>query len=78
MINSQDYIYEISVRQLEGILNYFAKSPNISHVEIDDVEPTEDGHIERLYTTVNYRDGHMIPVVLDAGDEFPTIEGETK
>jgi len=73
-----DYLHEISVNQLAAIVNWFAKSPNIRGIEIDDIETNSHGHLDRLFVTVNYLDKAQVPVVLDAGDEFPLIVGETR
>ena len=72
-----NYLYEVSVAQLEGIVNYFAKSPNIEGVEIDKIYTDKDGHIVTVFTIVNYRDKKIGPVVIHAGRDFEEL-GDTK
>lgn len=72
-----NYLYEVSVAQLEGIVNYFAKSPNIEEMQIDKVYTDKDGHIVTIFATVNYRNKQIGPVVIHADRDFPTI-GDNK
>lgn len=72
-----NYLYEVSLAQIEKIVNYFAKSPNIEEMQIDKVYTDKDGHIVTLFATVRYRDTKIGPVVIHADRDFPTI-GDNK
>lgn len=66
-----NYLYEISRDQLEALINYYAKSPNIEQIELDDIETDKRGHITRVWSRVTYRNQQIGPVVLEAGKRFP-------
>jgi len=72
-ITSSESLFEFRGDQLEAIINWFAASPNITSVELDDVELSAIGLPDRIYFTVNYRDKANVPIILDAGDEFPKV-----
>lgn len=65
-----EQIFEISIQQLEDLINHFAVSPNLSRVEIDDVETDENGRPARVFFTADYRAQTQVPIVLDAGDDY--------
>lgn len=72
-MNAKDTVFEITGEQLEAIIDYFAKSPNITGVELDQIFLDDNKHLVTIYSTIMYRDKRPIQHVLEVEENFPDI-----